>query len=327
MPDYLPLNTKIYIPGHTGLVGSALVRKLLSYGYEQLILRSHKELDLTSQEKTEKFIQSVSPQVVIVPAGRVGGIQANQSAPADFLLDNLSIAQNIISSSYKHNVERIIYLGSSCVYPKDCPQPIKEEYLGTQELEFTNRSYAIAKITGIEICWALNRQYGTKYLAVMPTNLYGINDNYHLENSHVLPALIRKIHHAKINNIDSVEIWGSGKSMREFLFSDDLADAIIHICNLEDDVYSNIINKDAAPIINVGYGSDISIRDIAALIQNKIEYKGKLIFNEHKPEGVTKKLISSKKINDLGWHPSTDLSLGLDITIEDFIKNYKTYAT
>ena len=317
---YFDKSAKIYVAGHRGLVGSAICRELTLQGYENIITKSHQELDLEDQYKTEEFICDTKPDVVFLAAAKVGGIYANNTYPVDFLMSNIAIQANVIKASHKANVSRLIFLGSSCIYPKNCPQPIKEEYLLTSELEATNRPYAIAKIAGIEMCWSFNRQFKTQYLAAMPTNLYGPNDNYDLESSHVLPALIRKIHEAKIKNLPSVEIWGSGKPKREFLHADDLASCLIYLMNLEQQSFTNLTKSEITPIINIGTGTEISITDLAVLIKTIIGYEGNFSFNSSKPDGTLRKVLNTSKINEYGWKSKILLKDGISET-------YKKYLT
>ena len=319
---YFDQSTKIYVAGHRGLVGSAICRELNKQGYQNIITKTHQELDLQDGHKTEEFICDTKPDIVFLAAAKVGGIQANNIFPVDFLANNLEIQSNVIKSSYKANVKRLLFLGSSCIYPKNCPQPIKEEYLLTSQLEPTNRPYAIAKIAGVEMCWAYNRQFNTNYLAAMPTNLYGPHDNYDLETSHVLPALIRKIHEAKIKNLPTVEIWGSGNPKREFLYSDDLASALIHLMNLEEDGYKVITNPNNVPLINIGTGSDVSISDLAKLIKDIIRFEGDFVFNKSKPDGTPRKLLDIDKIIKTGWSAKIKLRDGLIKTYHDYYNEF-----
>ena len=318
---YFDQSTKIYVAGHRGLVGSAICRELNKQGYQNIITKTHQELDLQDGHKTEEFICDTKPDIVFLAAAKVGGIQANNIFPVDFLANNLEIQSNVIKSSYKANVKRLLFLGSSCIYPKNCPQPIKEEYLLTSELEPTNRPYAIAKIAGVEMCWAYNRQFNTNYLAAMPTNLYGPHDNYDLETSHVLPALIRKIHEAKIKNLPTVEIWGSGNPKREFLYSDDLASSLIHLMNLEEGSYKAITNPNNVPLINIGTGSDVSISDLAKLIKDIVRFEGDFVFNKSMPDGTPQKLLDVDKLSNLGWSYQTNLKSGLQKTYQWFLEN------
>ncbi len=316
-------DSKIYIAGHRGLVGSALMRNLQAKGYTNLITRTHVELDLTNQAATQHFFEQEKPEYVFLAAAKVGGIHANNTYPAEFIRDNLAIQTNVIHEAYKANVKRLLFLGSSCIYPRDCAQPIKEEYLLTGPLEPTNSPYALAKIAGIEMCWSYNRQYGTEYLAAMPTNLYGPGDNYHLENSHVIPALIRKFHEAKTNGQSVVTIWGTGNPRREFLYSDDMADACVFLANLPDKEFSSALSPQpsAAPLINIGYGSDLTIRELAQSIQSVVGYEGELVFDTEKPDGTTRKLMDSSRINRLGWQASTNLGDGISYAYQDFMSS------
>jgi len=321
---YFDQSAKIYVAGHRGLAGSAICRELKKQGYENIITRTHQELDLEDQKKTEEFIFDTKPDVVFLAAAKVGGIHANNTYPVEFLMSNLAIQSNVIKASHKANVQRLIFLGSSCIYPKNCPQPIKEEYLLTSELEVTNRPYALAKIAGIEMCWSYNRQFNTQYLAAMPTNLYGPNDNYDLENSHVLPALIRKIHEAKINDLPSVEIWGSGKPKREFLHADDLALALTYLMNLDQDKFRALTNLHEAPLINIGTGSDQSIIDLAELIKDIIGFNGDFKFNTLKLDGTLRKVLNVEKLNKLGWSSKISLNEGITQTYQDYSNNIVT---
>jgi GDP-L-fucose synthase len=323
-------NSKIYIAGHRGLVGSALMRNLKSAGYTNLILRTHAELDLTDQAATEGFFFQEKPDYVFLAAARVGGILANNSYPAEFIRDNLAIQINIIHAAYKTGVTRLMFLGSSCIYPKLAPQPMREEYLLTGPLEPTNRPYALAKIAGIEMCWSYNRQYGTKYLAVMPTNLYGPGDNYHLENSHVIPALIRKFHESKQANAKEVVVWGTGSPKREFLYSEDMSDACIYLMNLPDESFDELLGSDETvsgkfepPLVNIGVGSDVSIAELATLVKQVVGYTGKIVFDTSKPDGTPRKLMDVSRLNKLGWTAPTPLQAGLTRAYTDFLNNYK----
>lgn len=315
-------STKIYVAGHTGLAGSAIYRKLLQHGYKEIITQSHSKLDLTSYQEVEKFICNEKPSVVFLAAAKVGGIGPNRDYPADFLMNNLAIQYNVITASQKANVNRLFFMGSSCIYPKNCPQPIKEEYLLTSELEKTNQSYAIAKIAGAEMCRAFNHQFNTRYLAVMPTNLYGPNDNYNLETSHVLPALIRKIHEAKIKNMKSVEIWGTGTPKREFLHSDDLASALLHLMELDDEKFIELTNTESIPLINIGTGQDISIIDLAYLLKDIIHFDGDFIFDDSKPDGTFRKQLDVEKIKAYGWSSGINFKDGIKQTYDDFLNHF-----
>ena len=316
------LNAKIYVAGHRGLVGSAMMRQLQKQGYSNIVARTHAELDLTNQQAVANFFAVEKPEYVFLAAAKVGGIHANNTYPAEFIHENLSIQTNVIHQSYENGVKRLLFLGSSCIYPRDCPQPIKEEYLLTGELEPTNRPYALAKIAGIEMCWSYNRQFGTQYLAVMPTNLYGAGDNYHAENSHVIPALIRKFHEAKINHQPTVTVWGTGTPKREFLYSDDMATACVFVMNLADDIFKPLLaadrNDGLPPLLNLGSGSDLTIANLASLVKDVVGFKGDISFDDTKPDGAMRKLMDSSRLNQLGWHVSTPLKDGLLQAYLDF---------
>lgn len=309
-------NDKIYIAGHKGLVGSALVRLLERKGYRYIITASSAELDLRDQNAVRKFFEREKPQFVFLAAAKVGGIMANKTFGGDFIYDNLMIQNNVIHESYKNKVQKLLFLGSSCIYPKLAAQPIKEEYLMTGFLEPTNSPYAMAKIAGIEMCRAYRTQYGSNFISVMPTNLYGPGDNYDLENAHVLPALIRKFHEAKLNNDDSVNVWGTGKPRREFLHVDDAAEAC----------YFLMMNYNEPEIVNIGFGEDHSIKEMAESIKEITEYEGELVFDKSKPDGTMRKLLDSTKINKLGWKPEIKLHSGLTETYRDFSENYLKYV-
>lgn len=306
---------KIYIAGHRGLVGSAIDRILTKKGYSNIIRKTHSELDLRDREKVFEFFEKEKPEWVFLSAAKVGGIYANNTYPVDFLLYNLQIQNNIIEASYTYGVEKLMFLGSSCIYPKECPQPIKEEYLLSGYLESTNQPYALAKITGIELCEAYNRQYNTNYISVMPCNLYGINDNYHAENAHVIPMLIRRFHEAKINNLKETVIWGSGTPLREFMCSDDLAEACIYLME-------NKNAKDIGKFINIGSGKEVTIKELAELIKKVVGFTGEIKLDSSKPDGTMRKLLDVSKINSLGWKYKTELEDGLKIAYEDFLKNH-----
>jgi len=324
-------NAKIYIAGHRGLVGSALVRNLREQGYVRLLTRTHAELDLTDQAAVRTFFEEERPDYVFLAAARVGGIHANNTYPAEFIHDNLSIQSNIIHAAWQNKVKRLMFLGSSCIYPKNAPQPMKEEYLLTGPLEPTNRPYALAKIAGIEMCWSYNRQYGTKYLAAMPTNLYGPGDSYHPENSHVIPALIRKFHEAKQTNAKEVVVWGTGTPRREFLYSEDMADACVVLMNLSDDQYDSLLGSDESktgrfepPLINVGVGKDVSIRELAETVREVIAYEGDIVFDTSKPDGTPRKLMDVTRLTASGWAASTLLPQGLARAYEDFLVDHRS---
>ena len=295
-------NSKIYVAGHRGLVGSAIVRNLEERGFTNIIGKTHKELDLTRQDEVEKFFETEKPEYVFLAAAKVGGIQANNTTPAEFIYDNLMIETNIINSAYKNKVRKLLFLGSSCIYPKFAEQPIKEEYLLTGELEPTNEAYAIAKITGIELCKFYRRQYGCDFISAMPTNLYGINDNFDLETSHVLPALIRKFHEAKVNNTEEVVMWGTGKPLREFMYVDDLADALVHLMlNYSDEIH-----------INMGTGKDLTIGELAEIVKEVVGFKGKIVNDLSKPDGTPRKLLDVSRLESTGWKYKTELKEGIE---------------
>ena len=305
---------RIYIAGHKGLVGSAIDRVLTKNGYNNIIRKTHSELDLRNREGVFNFFKKERPNWVFLSAAKVGGIYANNTYPVDFLLYNLQIQNNIIEASYEYNVEKLMFLGSSCIYPKECPQPIKEEYFLSGYLESTNQPYALAKIAGIELCDAYNRQYNTNYIAVMPCNLYGINDNYHPENAHVIPMLIRRFYEAKINNLKETIIWGSGTPLREFMFSDDLAEACIYLME-------NKNAEDIGKFINIGSGKEVTIKELAELIKNTVGFKGEIKLDSSKPDGTMRKLLDVSKINSLGWKYKIELEDGLKMVYNDFLKN------
>jgi GDP-L-fucose synthase len=307
-------NDKIYIAGHQGLVGSALNRALKKEGFGNLIFKTRDELDLLDGVAVHNFFQMEKPDYVFLAAAKVGGIHANDTFPADFIYENIMIEANVIHASCAYKVKKLLFLGSSCIYPRDCPQPIKEEYLLTGPLEKTNESYAIAKIAGIKMCQSYNKQYGTKFISVMPTNLYGPNDNFDLTSSHVLPALLRKFYDAKIDGAGEVTIWGTGSPMREFLHVDDLADACVCLMNTYDD----------SEIVNIGTGEDIAIRELASLIQGIVGFKGKIIHDTSKPDGTPRKLLDVSKLHSLGWKHTIDLEEGLRTTYDWFLTNQTT---
>lgn len=316
MSDYK--NKKIYLAGHNGMVGSAILNELQKQGYKNLLYKNFSELDLRKQNDVEQFFELNKPEIVIIAAAKVGGILANDTYRAEFLYDNLMIEANLIHASYLNNIEKIVFLGSSCIYPKLAPQPLKEEYLLSDYLEFTNEPYAIAKIAGIKLCENYYRQYGCNYIAAMPTNLYGPNDNFNLETSHVLPALLRKFHEAKVQKKESVTIWGTGKPMREFLFVEDLAEAIVFMMtNISaKDIYDNGISH-----LNVGSGIDLSIVELAELISKVTGFSGKIIYDSSKPDGTPRKLLDVSRINSLGWKYKTELIDGIRTTYNWFLKN------
>jgi GDP-L-fucose synthase len=309
----------IYVAGHTGLLGSALVRRLQATGYNNLLLATHRDLDLTDSAAVKEFFARERPRYVFLAAAKVGGILANCSFPANFIFENLRIQTNVIHEAYRSGVERLLFAGSSCIYPKLAPQPLCEGALLTGPLESTNRPYAVAKIAGIEMCWAYNRQYKTRFLSAMLTNLYGPGDNYHPSDSHLIPALIRKMHEAKVRGAGQAVVWGTGVPRREFLYSDDAADACIHVLNLSDEQASDLLaSVENPPLVNVGWGKDITIREVAELIAEVVGLKGALIFDPTKPDGTPRKLMNTDFLSSLGWRPRINLREGLLRTYEDF---------
>lgn len=307
--------SRVYIAGHRGLVGSAICRSLTAAGYDRLLLRTSRELDLRERSAVWEFFRSERPEYVVLAAAKVGGIHANSTHPVEFIRDNLLIQTNVIDACYEFGIQRFLFLGSSCIYPKLCPQPIREEYLLTGPLEPTNRPYAVAKIAGIEQCWAYNRQYGTKFLAAMPTNLYGPEDNFDLANSHVLPALLRKVATAKATGASQVEVWGTGRPRREFLYSDDLADACVFLLQLSEEEFGRLLGQDLPPLINIGTGEDVSIRELAELICRLLEYRGELTYNPAQPDGTPRKLLDVSRMRALGWTARTGLEEGIRRTV------------
>jgi len=314
--------SRIYVAGHSGLAGSAILRCLRAQGYSNLVLRTHPELDLTEQAAVRNFFEKERPQYVFLAAGKVGGIHANSAFPADFAYINLAIQANVVHSAWRSGVKRLLFLGSSCIYPRDCPQPMKEEYLLTGPLEPTNRPYAVAKIAGIEQCWSYNRQYGTSYLATQPTNSYGPGDSYDLDNSHVLPALIRKIHEAKASRAPEVVVWGTGRPLREFLFSDDMADASVFLLNLPDEKFSQLVRPAVCPLINMGYGEELSIAELAKVASEVVGYTGEVRFDTAKPDGTPRKILDSSRLLALGWRPKVRLKEGIARAYADFQRRF-----
>lgn len=306
----MKLTDKIYIAGHRGMVGGAIKRKLISLGYQNLLLRTSGELDLRNQQAVNEFFQAEKPDYVFLAAAKVGGIHANNTYRAEFLYDNLMIAANIIHAAHENKVNKLLFLGSSCIYPRMAPQPITEDSLLTGPLEATNEPYAIAKITGIKLCEAYRAQYGSNFISAMPTNLYGIGDNYHPENSHVLPALIRRFHEARAAGRPSVTVWGTGTPRREFLFADDLADACVYLMH----------HYDGAETINIGTGEDLTIRELAETVKAVTNYEGEILFDSSKPDGTPRKLLNVSRLHGLGWKHSVDLQTGLHLAYSDFVK-------
>ncbi len=312
-------NSKIYIAGHRGLVGSAIIRELEKQGFNNLITRTHKELDLINQAEVQSFFQQEKPDYVILAAAKVGGIHANNVYPADFIYQNMMIEANVIHSAYEYQVKRLLFLGSTCIYPKAVQQPMREDALLTDVLEPTNEPYALAKIAGIKLCESYNRQHSTDFRSVMPTNLYGINDNFHPENSHVIPALMRRFHEAKINNDAEVIVWGSGKAMREFLFVDDMAQASLFVLALNEEIYQ-ANTKPMLSHINVGTGVDVTIREMAQTMKQVVGFKGKLVFDTTKPDGAPRKLINVARLSKMGWQYSVTLEEGLAQTYQWYLE-------
>ncbi len=319
-------DARIYIAGHRGLVGSAIVRRLQAAGHTQLITRTHAELDLTDAHATQAFFDAERPEHVFLAAAKVGGIVANNSFPAEFIRDNLAIQCNVIHAAYRAGVQRLLFLGSSCIYPKLAPQPMRERDLLTGALEPTNRPYALAKIAGIEMCWSYNRQYGTRYLAAMPTNLYGPGDNYHPTHSHVIPGLLRKFHQAKLQGEPTVTVWGTGTPRRAFLYSDDMADACVFLMNLPDARYTPLLGSDESatgrfepPLGNIGVGQDVTIAELAALVAQVVGYSGQVVYDTTKPDGTPRKLMDVGLLNAAGWKASTPLEAGLRVAYAEFV--------
>jgi GDP-L-fucose synthase len=314
--------SRVFIAGHRGLVGSAIHRVMTARGFSQIITRTRDELDLLDQSATAAFFTREKPEVVVLAAARVGGILANSTYPAEFIGENLLIQSNVIHSAWKSGVEQLLFLGSSCIYPKYAPQPIHETHLLSGMLESSNRPYAVAKIAGVEMCWAYNRQYGTRYLAVMPNNLYGLGDNYDLATSHVLPALIRKAHEAKCAGAADLEVWGTGTPRREFLYSDDLADACLFLLTRSPDVLANLFSEDHAPLINIGSGQEVSIRDLADQVRGVVGFTGELEWDASKPDGTPRKWVDVARLHALGWSATTPLAEGLSLAYQDFLERY-----
>ncbi len=321
-------DSRIYVAGHRGLVGSAIVRRLRAGGCTNLLLRTHAELDLTDESATRAFFESERPEYVFLAAAKVGGIVANHAFPAQFIRDNLAIQTHVIHAAYLAGVKRLLFLGSSCIYPKFAPQPMPESCLLTGPLEPTNRPYALAKIAGIEMCWSYNRQYGTQYLAAMPTNLYGPGDNYHPTHSHVIPALIRKFHEAKAAGAPTVTVWGTGTPRREFLYSDDMADACVFLMNLDDERYLALLGSDESvsgrfepPLVNIGTGEDVTIAELARIVAGVVGYAGGIEYDTTKPDGTPRKLMDVGRLASVGWKATTPLTAGLHQAYESFIES------
>ena len=318
--------SRVFIAGHRGLVGSAIHRVMTARGFSHIITRTRSQLDLLGQSATAAFFLREKPDVVVLAAARVGGILANATYPAEFIGENLLIQSNVIHSAWKTGVKQLLFLGSSCIYPKHAPQPIHETHLLTGMLESSNRPYAVAKIAGVEMCWAYNRQYGTRYLAVMPNNLYGPRDNYDLATSHVLPALIRKAHEAKCAGAADLEVWGTGTPRREFLYSDDLADACMFLLTRSPDVLAGLFSENHAPLINIGSGEEVSIRDLADQVRGVVGFTGKLEWDVSKPDGTPRKWVDVERLRALGWSTTTPLAEGLSLAYQDFLERYQKSA-
>lgn len=305
---------KIFVAGHRGLVGSAIKRELESKGYINILIRTHKELDLTNSHAVQNFFEEEKPDYVILSAAKVGGIHGNNTYPVEFFTENMKIQLNVIENSFKYNVKKLLFLGSSCIYPKNAPQPLKEEYLLSSELEKTNEMYALAKISGLKLCDAYNREYGTDYISVMPCNLYGLNDNYDRENAHVLPMLVRRFHEAKEAGLKEVTVWGTGTPLREFMYAGDLAEAVVFLME-------NKSAKEIGDFINIGTGKEVTILELANLIKEVVGFEGNIVFDNTKPDGTMRKLMDVSRINDLGWHAKTSLKDGIKIVYKDFLEN------
>jgi len=322
----MQVDSRIYVAGHRGLVGSAIVRRLRALGHERIVQRTHGELDLTDAAAVESFFAAERPEFVFLAAAKVGGIVANNTYPAEFIRDNLAIQTNVIHACWRFGVKRLLFLGSSCIYPRLAPQPMPENCLLTGPLEATNRPYALAKIAGIEMCWSYNRQYGTRYLAAMPTNLYGPGDNYDLHTSHVIPALLRKFHEARERGEPNVTVWGSGTPRREFLYSDDMADACVHLMKLPDERFTPLLGSDESisgrfepPLVNIGVGEDLTIAELAHLVRDVTGFAGDIVFDRSKPDGTPRKLMDVRLLESTGWKASTPLAQGLRQAYQEFL--------
>jgi GDP-L-fucose synthase len=318
----LERGARVYVAGHTGLAGSAILRALERTGHSNFLLRRHAELELTDARAVSAFFERERPEYVFLAAAKVGGILANDTYPADFIRENMAVQLNVIHEAWRAGVKRLLFLGSSCIYPRDCPQPMKEEYLLSGPLEPTNRAYALAKICGVEMCWSYNRQHGARFLAAMPTNLYGPGDSYDLQNSHVLPALMRKVHEARQRGERQVTLWGSGRPRREFLLSDDMAEACVFLMRLPEAEFGRLVAPAQAPLINIGAGEDRSIAELATLIAEVLDYRGEFVYDASKPDGMPRKLLDSARIMALGWKPKVGLREGIALAYQDFLKRY-----
>ncbi|KMY68331.1 GDP-L-fucose synthase [Desulfocarbo indianensis] len=315
----MPRQARIFVAGHRGLVGSSVSHSLRRQGFENLLERGHAELDLTDQAQVRRFFEAERPEYVFLCAARVGGIGANQSFPGQFIYDNLAIQVNVLHQAWRSGVKKLLFLGSSCIYPRECPQPMREEYLLSGPLEPTNRPYAVAKIAGVEMCWAYNRQYETRFLAVMPTNLFGPRDNYDLRTSHVVPAIIRKMHEAKVAGRDEVILWGTGRPRREFLYSRDLGDACVYLLDLPEERFLPLVtDSERAPLVNIGYGQDVTIRELADMVASVVGFAGRIVWDASQPDGTPQKLLDSERIQALGWRPRTPLRRALELTYRHY---------
>ncbi|NIP48000.1 MAG: NAD-dependent epimerase/dehydratase family protein [Gammaproteobacteria bacterium] len=315
-------DARIYVAGHRGLVGSAVMRALEGQGCRTLLTRTHAELELTDAHAVAQFFAAEHPEIVVLCAAKVGGIAANNAFPAEFIHENLAIQSNVIHNAWRAGVRRLVFLGSSCIYPRECPQPIREDYLLTGPLEATNRPYAVAKIAGVEMCWSYNRQYGTRYLALMPSNLYGPGDNYDLERSHVLPALIRKCHEAKVAGLAQIQAWGSGTPRREHLYSDDLGDAVLFVLALDEARLAGLFSGERAPLINVGSGEDLSIAELVARVAAVVGFEGEVVWDRSRADGTPRKLLDVSLMHGLGWRHRTPLEEGIRLAYTDFLANW-----
>lgn len=318
MNSAMDRSTPIYVAGHLGLAGSAICRELARRGFDRVVVRTHRELDLAQFEPTRALLLRERPRIMFVAASKVGGIAANSAAPVDFLVDNLALQMSVLRAAHEADVERVVFLGSSCIYPRDAPQPLAESALLSGPLEPTNRPYAIAKIAGVEMCWAYNRQYGRRWLAAMPTNLYGPGDNYDLVTGHVLAALLRKAHEARVGPGGRLHVWGSGDARREFLHADDLARALVLLATLPETLYAPLVAPDHCPLVNVGSGDELTIRELAALVARVVGFGGEITFDASKPDGVPRKIVDSTRIRALGWRPAIGLAAGIAATYDDF---------
>ncbi len=318
----MSLDAKIFVAGHRGMVGSALVRALKRAGYLNIVARARDELDLTRQSSVNEFFASERPEAVFMAAAKVGGIHANSTYPAEFIQDNLEIQGNLIDSAYRHGVRKLLFLGSSCIYPRECPQPIRETELLTGPLEPTNRAYAVAKIAGIEMCWSYNRQYGTRYLAAMPSNLYGVGDSYHPENAHVIPALIRRTHELKVRGASEMVVWGTGTPRREFVYVDDMAEACLFLMSLPDSEIDQMLPADSAPMVNIGLGYDMTIAEMAQEVRDAVGFQGPIVFDTSRPDGTPRKLLDVSRLASRGWSARTTLREGLEHAYQDFLARF-----